>query len=172
MRTLSVTLLLAVCCFIIGLADLEEFPDPPLEVVEGGNFIGPDTLEFWHSKLALPPSFFPELPEHLAAWLDEKQCLIAQPHVYEYFGTWQEAYATNCVQGNFDGAGPDDWAMIIECKGELYLGIFWDGDPERGRVLAFKYLGVDDCRCNYFEEKGIYNGYYIRLVSVSKKKTE
>ncbi len=163
-------LLLAVCCLKSGLADLEEFPDPPPEVVEEGNIIGPDTLEFWHSKLALPSSFFPELPERLAAWLDKKQCRIAQPHVYEYFGTWKEARPANCVQGNFDGDGPDDWAMIIECKGKLYLGIFWDGEPERGRVLSFKHLsGNYGCKCNYFEENGIYDGYFIHLVSVNPK---
>ena len=169
MRVLLLTMLISIHYCSYGFSDLADYPDPPLEVLEEGRFIGPDTLEFWHSKLALPTSFFPEMPERLAKWLDDKQCRIAQPHVYEYFGTWKDAYPANCVQGNFDGEGLNDWAMILECQDELYLGIFWDGDPERGRILSLKYLSDGFNGHEYFKEKGIYNGYYILLNRVKQE---
>ncbi|HEX7768944.1 MAG TPA: hypothetical protein VF422_02840, partial [Dokdonella sp.] len=50
----------------------------------------------------LPVSSFPDLPETIAAQLDQRGCLIPQ--------TWQSHRPENVVHASFESSGSSDWA--------------------------------------------------------------
>ncbi len=153
MRTLLIALLLAVCC-LPGLARQSVTKKLP-------------PIDFTQDYLSLPPDYFPELPERLAAWLTKRHCWIAQPHVYDFFDEVTSAYPTNVVHGDYDGHGPDDWAMIINYREEIYLGVFWDGGPQRGEIIPIESLGYDVYSLVDMEKYGKYKGYGIFLFGES-----
>jgi hypothetical protein len=75
----------------------------------------------------LPPSSFPDLPDPVAAELNQRGCLIPQ--------TYQAHQPENAVHGSFQRAGSSDWAVLCSVKGTVSLLVFFDSSANPS-VLA------------------------------------
>jgi hypothetical protein len=91
----------------------------------------------------LPPSSFPDLPEAVAADLNQRGCLIPQ--------TYQAHQPENVVHASFQRAGSSDWAVLCSVKGNVWLLVFFDGTgkpsvlanaPETQRLQNHESNGV------------------------------
>jgi hypothetical protein len=91
----------------------------------------------------LPPSSFPDLPDPVAAELNQRGCLIPQ--------TYQAHQPENAARGSFQRAGSSDWAVLCSVKGTVSLLVFFDGTatpsvlataPETQRLQIHKSNGA------------------------------
>lgn len=115
MRAIIPVLLLALCC-LPGLAR----QDTPA---------GLPTVDFSQDTLSLPPAYFPELPQPLAAWLEQRSYRIPQMNPAE--SDIPIEGINNVISGNFDGTGKDDWAAIVFRSDTIKAFVFFNSDTTR-----------------------------------------
>lgn len=76
----------------------------------------------------LPVSSFPDLPETIAAQLDQRGCLIPQ--------TWQSHRPENVVHASFESSGSSDWAILCSAHGTVSLLVFFGSAQAQPITLA------------------------------------
>jgi hypothetical protein len=76
----------------------------------------------------LPVSSFPDLPEPIAAQLEQRGCLIPQ--------TWQSHRPENVVHASFESSGSSDWAVLCSAQGTVSLLVFFGSALQNPITLA------------------------------------
>jgi hypothetical protein len=76
----------------------------------------------------LPVNAFPDLPEAVAAQLDQRQCLIPQ--------TYEAHHPENVVHGSLERAGSSDWAVLCSVNDQVSLLVFFGSAPAKPVVLT------------------------------------
>lgn len=76
----------------------------------------------------LPVSSFPDLPQPVAARLNELGCMIPQ--------TYQAHRPENVIHGSLESAGSSDWAALCSAQGNVSLIVIFGRDPGRYERLS------------------------------------
>jgi hypothetical protein len=76
----------------------------------------------------LPASSFPDLPDAIAAALDQRGCMIPQ--------TFQAHRPENVINASFDHPGSSDWAVLCSARGNVELMVFFARTPGKPMTLA------------------------------------
>jgi hypothetical protein len=108
------------------LAAQESRPDHA-QLVESGHIVieGRSTAYVIHR---LPVDSFPELPEQVAAVLNERDCMIPQ--------TYEAHRPENVIHASLERAGSSDWAALCSARGTVALLVFFGSAMEAPMVLA------------------------------------
>lgn len=76
----------------------------------------------------LPVSSFPDLPDEVAAQLNQRQCMIPQ--------SYEAHHPENVVHASLERAGSSDWAVLCAAHGKVSLLVFFGNNLTRPTVLA------------------------------------
>jgi hypothetical protein len=76
----------------------------------------------------LPVDSFPDLPDSVAAALQQRGCLIPQ--------TWQAHRPENVIHASFDRPGSSDWAVLCSEHGNVDLLVFFARTPTKPITLV------------------------------------
>lgn len=76
----------------------------------------------------LPVDSFPDLPDLVAAVLQQRGCLIPQ--------TWQAHRPENVIEASFERTGSSDWAVLCSAHGNVDLLVFFARTPTKPVTLA------------------------------------
>jgi hypothetical protein len=76
----------------------------------------------------LPASSFPDLPDSVVEFLDQRGCMIPQ--------TFQAHRPENVVNASFDHPGSSDWAVLCSTHGTVELMVFFARTPGKPMTLA------------------------------------
>jgi hypothetical protein len=76
----------------------------------------------------LPTSSFPDLPDTIAALLDQRGCMIPQ--------TYQAHRPENVIHASFERPGSSDWAVLCSAQGNVELLVFFSRTPNKPLMLA------------------------------------
>ncbi|HUN85819.1 MAG TPA: hypothetical protein VMU48_15685 [Terracidiphilus sp.] len=99
----------------------------PAQLVESGHIVvdGRQTAYVIHR---LPTDSFPQLPEQVAAVLNERGCMVPQ--------TYEAHRPENVIHASLERAGSSDWAALCSAKGTVSLMVFFGTALETPMVLA------------------------------------
>ncbi len=78
------------------------------------------------------PHEHPDLPAHIAAWLNERGYVIPQDIPQEY---WDEYFPINAITGEFITKGQTDWAVYCTNRKTTAIIIFKDGKVESPEIM-------------------------------------
>jgi hypothetical protein len=76
----------------------------------------------------LPISSFPNLPDELAAMLNQRGCLIPQ--------TYEAHRPENVIHASLERPGSSDWAVLCSAQGTVSLLVFFSSAPANLLVLS------------------------------------
>jgi hypothetical protein len=76
----------------------------------------------------LPTSSFPDLPDAIAEFLEQRGCMIPQ--------SFQAHRPENVINASFDRPGSSDWAVLCSTRGNVELLVFFARMPSKPMTLA------------------------------------
>jgi hypothetical protein len=124
---LSATSLALACCGANAQDATPASTAGPLQFNESGK-ISVDGRTASYLIRRLPASSFPDLPDAVAEFLDQRGCMIPQ--------TYQAHRPENVVNASFDRAGSSDWAVLCSSHGNVELMVFFARTPGKPMTLA------------------------------------
>jgi hypothetical protein len=76
----------------------------------------------------LPTSSFPDLPDAIAEFLEQRGCMIPQ--------SFQAHRPENVINASFDRPGSSDWAVLCSTHGNVELLVFFARMPSKPMTLS------------------------------------
>ena len=86
--------------------------------------------------IRLPPSAFPQLPEDIVKWLEEKGYTI--PQMPQALFPYEKQEPHNVISGEFAQPGQTDWAVLASKEGKSSIIVFWGGNENNNTELLEK----------------------------------
>lgn len=119
MRRMAAGLIAALLTGTIAAAQTAPAGSPTMERIESGLVRTADgALQHYRIRL-LPIESFPALPPAIAAWLQQRGCMIPQ--------SFEAQQPENVIQGSFRAPGSDDWAVLCSVHASTTLYVFFAG---------------------------------------------